>query len=384
MIAIPAVPRPAVGRQEDDGAMKNMRFASYKTAFIAVLALSLMPLHALAGAGRFQVVAFGDSLLDAGTYEPFAKVAFHGGRFTTNPGLNFTQDIARHFGGRLTPAFVGGFGQPLVPAGGLNYAQGGSRVRLQPGIGHAPQGTPNADFAAATTVPVTDQVNAYLSAHGGFTSDQLVLINGGANDVFFQLEAAQAAGTPEAFGAALEAIIQSAEDLAAIVATVVEHGATHVAVMSLPDIGKSPGGLTTPDNGQLVTAVSAIFNLTLAIALIKQPNFAGKVIFIDAFSFSDNLIANYKTYGFRVSNTGIACDLAAQANIAEELCLKQPGSIYCINPANFGSSLFCSPRTYTAEEADYTFIFADLVHPTTHANQLFALFVEQQIAVKRW
>jgi GDSL-like Lipase/Acylhydrolase len=201
-----------------------------------------MPLHALAGAGRFQVVAFGDSLLDAGTYEPFAKVAFHGGRFTTNPGLNFTHDIARHFGDALTPAFVGGFGQPLSPAGGLNYAQGGSRVTMQPGIGHAPPGDSNADFAAATTVPVRDQVKAYLSAHHVFTPYQLVLINGGANDILFQLEAAQAVGTPQAKIAALEAIVQSAIDLSAIVASVVEKGATHVLVMNLPDVGYKRAG----------------------------------------------------------------------------------------------------------------------------------------------
>jgi hypothetical protein len=51
------------------------------------------------------------------------------------------------------------------------------------------------------------------------------LINGGANDVFFQLAAAQAVGTPAALLAAVEAITRSAIALAKIVATVVDHGA---------------------------------------------------------------------------------------------------------------------------------------------------------------
>jgi phospholipase/lecithinase/hemolysin len=228
-------------------------------------------------------------------------------------------------------------------------------------------------------------VKAYLSAHHVFTPYQLVLINGGANDILFQLEAAQAVGTPQAKIAALEAIVQSAIDLSAIVASVVEKGATHVLVMNLPDVGKTPAGLASPDHGRLLTEVSQIFNFALATALaFNQQNFGGKVILIDAFSFADKLIANYQTYGFVVSNTGIACNLSAQASIAAGLCLKNPGSLYCVGPSMFGVSLFCSRKTYTTLDADYAYIFADLIHPTTHTNQLFARYVEQQIAAKRW
>src|SRR5215467_15446808 len=145
------------------------------------------------GADKLDVVVFGDSLLDAGTYSPVAKAKFGGGRYTTNPGLNFTQLIARFYGSELTPAFVGGYGLPLVPAGGRNYAQGGSRVTMQPGVDHAPPGSPHADFAEQTTIPVKEQVAEFLKAHQRFSPDQLILINGGANDVFFQLTAAQAA-----------------------------------------------------------------------------------------------------------------------------------------------------------------------------------------------
>jgi phospholipase/lecithinase/hemolysin len=350
-----------------------MRIVGWKAALVAAFTLAFMPVDASFASASLQVVVFGDSLLDAGTYSPVAELLFGGGRFTTNPGLNFTQDVARYYGGKLTPAFLGGFGVPLFPAGGFDYAQGGSRVMYQPGIDHAPAETKNADFAAATTIPVSEQVTWYLSAHGNFTPHQLVLINGGANDVFFQLAAAQAVGTAAALQAAEAAILQSASDLANVVATVVANGATHVAVFNLPDIGIAPLGVASP--GLPLTYISQQFNSTLAAAL-QQMNFGKKVIIVDSFSFIDSIIANYQMYGFAVSNNGLACNLSAQIARAQQLHLS--------NPSLFGQSLFCSRRTYTTYDADYTFMFADTLHPTTHLNLLIANFVEQQIGATGW
>jgi len=357
-----------------------MRSVSFRAALAAAVVLVFAPLEAAFGWGQVRVVAFGDSLLDAGTYAPFAsKAPFNGGRFTTNPGLNVTQDIAQHYGDTLTPAFVGGFGSCLTANGGLDFAQGGSRVSMQPGIDYAP------DCAQATTVPVKDQVNLYLSAYGRFNSNQLVLINGGADDVLYQLAIAEEVGTPQALLAALEAIAQSAVDLSKILETVVAKGAAHVVVSNLPDIGKSPAGVASPDHGKLLTEVSQLFNATLAFALqLQKKNFGGKVILIDAFNFVDSLVANYQKFGFSVPNTGTACNLAAQVTIAASLCPANPGSLYCTNPTLFDSSLFCSPNTYTAQDADRNFIFADEIHPTTHTNALVAVYVEQQIAAARW
>jgi phospholipase/lecithinase/hemolysin len=326
-----------------------------------------------------------------------------GGRFTTNPGLNFTQDVAQHYGDRLWPAFVGGFGVRLMPKDGLDYAQGGSRVKCQPGIDHAPtgttnpqcppgidpalSGTANSDFAGATTIPVKEQVATYLSAHSRFTSRQLVLINGGADDVFVQLAFAQAVGTPAAQEAAVAEILQSASDLADIVATVVGNGATHVAVMNLPDIGKTPLAIIGPPPpgvgnlaySQSLTNISNVFNATLSGAL-QQKHFGGKVILVDAFTYIDKIIDRYNYYGFAVSNTWLACNLAGQVTSAYLLGLINPP---IFSQSLFAESLFCSPKTYT-NGADYTFMFADYVHPTTHLNALFAQFVEQQIAAARW
>jgi phospholipase/lecithinase/hemolysin len=344
-----------------------------------------------AGGVKLQVVSFGDSLSDVGTYAPVATADFGGGRFTTNPGQIWTQNVAQYYGDTLTAAQTGGFGVPLAPASGLGYAQGGARVTLQPGIGHATPGTPNADFSQATTIPVNDQVTSYISAHGSFNANQLVLVNGGANDIFYNLAVAQAtaagiqaqlaAGTitpaqAQAAGAAAQtaattAISQAAIDLATVIGRVVQAGATHVVISTVPDIGGAPQGLASADKGVALSQVTQLFNGTLQGALQKT-GLLSKVIYVDAYSWIDGIQANFQANGFTVSNTGTACNLAAM--IAAATKLGEP------NPTAFGTSLFCSPQTYTVAGADQSYMYADTVHPTTHLYALFSTFVEQQIA----
>jgi phospholipase/lecithinase/hemolysin len=344
-----------------------------------------------AGGVKLQVVSFGDSLSDVGTYAPVATANFGGGRFTTNPGQVWTQNVAQYYGDTLAAANTGGFGVPLQAASGLGYAQGGSRVTLQPGVGHATPGTANADFSQATTIPVNDQVSQYIASHGSFNANQLVLVNGGANDIFYNLTVAQAtaagiqaqvaAGTitpaqaatagAAATTAATTAISQAAIDLATVVGRVVQAGATHVLVSNVPDIGGSPQGLASADKGATLSQVTQLFNGTLQGALQKA-GILSKVIYVDAYAWIDGVQANYQSNGFSVSNTGTACNL--QAMIAAATKAGQP------NPTAFGTSLFCSPQTYTVANADQTYMYADTVHPTTHLHALFSTFVEQQIA----
>jgi phospholipase/lecithinase/hemolysin len=370
-------------RRDHAAASRTLVALLSKTALMTVVMLSMTPVYAHqfdsiesspSSLIKLQVVAFGDSLMDAGTYSPVAESIFGGGRFTTNPGTIFVQDVARYYGDDLTPAFVGGYGLPLLPAAGLDYAQGGSRVKLQPGIDHAAAGTPNAAFAEQTSIPVKDQVNEYLRVRRRFSSHQLVMINGGANDVFFNLEAAQAAGTASGQQAAVEAIQQAAVDLVDIAHTVIENGATRVVLFNLPDIGESPQGAGSADHEQLFTQITKLFNTTLANTL-EQRNLTNKVLLIDSFTIIDDIIANFRDNGFAVANTATACNLQAQIARATQLNLK--------NPDEFSISLFCSPNTLVTKDAEQTFMFADMVHPATHLSALFARSVERQLTASR-
>jgi phospholipase/lecithinase/hemolysin len=363
------------------------------------------------GGVNLQVVSFGDSLSDVGTYALNILPEFGGGRFTTNPGEIWTQKIAEYYGGTLTPAYQGGFGAALVATGGMGYAQGGANVSAAypEGEGWAPGN------AAATTVPVATQVSNYLTANKSFNANQLVLINGGANDIFefsttanlqalgaaltAAATAAAEAGTPltQAQQVAFIAnylltnspqLAASATALATQVGTILQAGGKHVVLMTVPDIGQTPLGLSanasSPGAAALLTGISAAYNAIVEQAL-ATPIAAGAIIIADGFAFFDQLLPAYQANGFTVSNTGTACNLAQMQSTATAYAQRNPsvlvgGMTAAQYGSQFASSLFCSPQSYTVANADQTYIFADSVHPTTHTHALFAQYVEGLIA----
>jgi phospholipase/lecithinase/hemolysin len=343
-------------------------------ALCLLVVLGLQPALSAQSSG-YRFVSFGDSLSDVGTYSPFAS-QLDGGRFTTNPGQIWTQLVAAHYGDDLTPAYEGGFGSPLVALGGLGYAQGGSRVSKQPGVGPAAPGTPDADFALATTVPVAQQVDEFIQTFGRFQPNHVVLINAGANDLLFNLEALlSSGGSPNALQLlkSVAAVQQSAIDYGNLVRKILNAGATHVVVLNLADFGRSPEGLTSSNQGKVLRTIVQGFNDTLAATLILNGSW-NRIIYIDAFSFMDSVLANYQTLGFAVANTGVACN--GEAQIEEAV-----GKGFPPDP-DFADALFCSPATYTVPEADQTYVFADGLHPTTHYSQLFAEYVEARMAAR--
>ena len=295
-----------------------------------------------AGGVQLQVVAFGDSLSDAGTYAPIASVV-GGGRFTTNPGQVWAQDVAQHYGDTLTPAYTIDLGHQLRAQSGLDYAQGGSTVATP-----ADQYQFLTDVIGDIQMPVTQQLSSYVGTHGSFNANQLVLVWAGSNDVL-------RAGSPPAANATVET---AATTLAQLVAQIVQRGAAHVVVVNVPNIGMSPQGIKSADGGANYTQLSQLFNATLNAAL-QTNGVQGKVILVDAYTWTTQTIANYQANGFAVSNTGQACDPS-----------KTPRD----------TSLLCSPATYTTSNADQTYMFADELHPTTRMHALFAQYVQTQIA----
>jgi phospholipase/lecithinase/hemolysin len=295
-----------------------------------------------AGGINLQVVSFGDSLSDVGTYAPVAG-AVGGGRFTTNPGQVWTQDVAQYYGGTLTAAFTIDPTHELQAQGGLGYAEGGATVATP-----ANQNDFLTDVIGNVEMPVNQQVSSYITAQGSFNANQLVLVWAGANDVL-------RAGTPPA---ATTTVQTAATTLAQLVGQIVQNGATHVVVVNLPNIGLSPEGLASSDGGANFTQMSELFNSTLTSAL-QTNGLQSKVIQVDAYTWLNGIIANFQANGFSVSNTGQACDPK-----------KTPDD----------TSLLCSPATYVSANADQTYMFADDLHPTTHLHSLFAQYVEQQIA----
>jgi phospholipase/lecithinase/hemolysin len=396
---------------------------------------------------NLQVVAFGTSLSDAGTYSEQILPGFGGGRFTTNPGEVWTQKVSEYFGNTLTPAFEGGFGVPLTATGGLDYAQGGAMVSV------AGPGT----ITAATEEPITWQLSQYQAQHGGFSASQLVLVEGGANEILgllgssgagltaFATELATAGFTqavtnttyqtqavtslmqegftqaqatalapaaialmlvkanPSGFSS-ISTILAAATTLGTLVHTDIV-GAPKVAVVTVPDIGKTPAALAadkavgaTPGSAsapdQALSLVTAMYNLTL-LQQISADVAAKKVVVVDSYSWLDQTIQTASSLGFSVTNTGTACALGQMENNATNFALANPQATLGLpstTPAaelqaaaaaygsSFGSSLFCSPQTLTTPNAPTTYMFADDVHPTTELHEQYAAYVETQLA----
>jgi phospholipase/lecithinase/hemolysin len=340
-----------------------------EAAEIGASGQTITPGQTPSGGVSLQVVSFGDSLSDVGTYAPFAAPNFGGGEFTTNPGTIWTQRVAAYYGGTLTPAFQGGFGQPLKATGGFGYAQGGARVSEQPGVGHAAAGTTNADFASETTVPVTQQVDQYLAAHERFRPDQLVLVNGGANDLIVNFQAVQA--NPLDLPAALIAINRAAVQLGDQVARIYAAGALHVVVLNLTDFSKAPLAPTTGLPASAIQVVVESFNATLKATLFLH-RLSDRVIYVDTFGFLDQTVAYRAVMGFTAPASTPACDPAKEMARATVLGME--------DPQKFSDALFCSPATLVAPDAAQAHIFADMVHPADWYSALFAAFVEQRIS----
>jgi len=293
-----------------------------------------------------NVVVFGDSLSDAGTFRPFllgvglpASVVAGMGRFTTNPGPVWAELVAQYYTGTTaTPS----------NAGGNDYAQGGARVTSTPGVS-TPPGMPER--------PVSTQINEYLARSGGAADpNTLYALWAGANDVFFNLGALQAGAITQAqlqanvLGAATAEIQQIGRLQAA--------GARYIMVVGLPDIGATPAFSGSAATSSAVSQLSAGYNTTLWSGLAS----AGiHVIPVDAFSLFAEIRANPTVYGF-TNTTSFAC-----------------GPFPPITTATTVTSLFCNASNLVAPNASTTYTFADSVHPTTGAHAIIADFAESLI-----
>lgn len=260
---------------------------------------------------------FGDSLTDSGSYAPFLPPGT--GRFTTNPGPVWAENLAAELGTDATPAI----------GGGNNFAQGGARVSLQPGV-------PDTNPLTAAAMPVRDQVSAFLVRSGAADPDALYVVWAGANDIFRAIDPTM----PEAANPAAYLVTTAAEQVGEIT-RLRAAGARYIVVPNVPDIGATPFGLSLGPTGAAgVTGLVTLYNQSLFDGLANAPF---EVIPLDVFSLLHEVAAAPSTYGF-VNITMPACGATG--------------------------SLVCTSADWLAPDADQTFAFADGVHPTTAGHAL--------------
>ena len=296
-----------------------------RTLLAAALALAAAPGLAQTYS---QTVFFGDSLTDSGFYRPFLvqqnPLAGGLGKFTTNPGLVWAEYLANFYGTNGAPAW-GLTTTGIVNANGSNFAAGGARINAQPGF----PPTPPTSFAPS----LSQQAGAYLARNGGRADpNALFTVWGGANDLFFTLN-----------GLSTQAqFLTAASQQVALVSTLKNAGARYIMVATIPDVGMTPFGLSQGVAGAAgITALVGAYNQTLFAGLAQG---GLRVIPLNTFSLLREVSATPAAFGF-TSVTLPACGAT--------------------------SSLVCGPGNYPAG-GDFSFAFADGVHPTTGAHEMLA------------
>jgi outer membrane lipase/esterase len=270
---------------------------------------------------------FGDSLTDGGSYKPALPPGT--GLFTTNPGPVWPLPFATFFGLTEGPA----------NQGGNNYAEGGARVTSLPGVPNTPP--------TANATPVTTQITQFL-AKGPADPNAIYTVWAGANDIFTQLGLAQAGLITSAQAQANTA--QAAVELVAQVARLKAAGARYIVVFNVPDIGKTPYGVSTGAAGAAqISAIVGLFNSTLMAGLDAT---GIQTIRVNSLSLLNEIIAAPAAYGF--------------TNASAPACGTTP-------------SLLCTPANLVAPSAAQTYVFADGVHPTTAGHAIIAQAVESMI-----
>lgn len=290
-----------------------------RSRFLRFWPLLLVMTSLYAHAAYTETYFFGDSLTDAGSFS--ASLPPGTGKFTTNPGPVWSEDLATQLGTHANPAIVGG----------TNYAQGGARVIGRPGV---PEDNP----LTANALPVHEQISAYLTKAPQTDPDALYVIWAGANDIFHAIDSTQPeSAQPQAY------MTQTAKQLVQEVLRLQAAGARYFMIGAVPDIGITPFGRTlAPKQAQSVSLLVGIYNAAVVKGLLDAHV---KFMWLDAFRLLHEAVRKPQAYGL-IDITHPAC-----------------GAL---------SSLVCTKADWVAANADQTYLFADGVHPTSAGHHLLA------------
>jgi outer membrane lipase/esterase len=316
-----------------------MSFSWMRRAALALASVSLLSLAAC-GSGSIEsqleptrVFAFGDGLSDIGQTTT---------RYTVNDGnINiWAQGVSVGYGITANPAV----------AGGNFYAAKNARVVL----------TPDAAGGAAPTI--AQQIDTYL-ATGSFGERDLVLINGGTSDIIAQM--ALVTSGAQTADQMLANVRQAGRDLGTQVRRLVTAGSTHVMVLGVYDLGRTPWG-TASGQASLLASASARFNEELLISIVDLGN---SVLYVDS-AFLFNLMTSVPT-AYEMTNS-----------IAAVCTSVDPGPGIGIGLGEVNSAL-CTPSTVLTGVNYDTYLFADKVYPTPQGHRKLSEFTFTRLR-SRW
>lgn len=280
-----------------------------------------------------RLIVFGDSLSDLGFQDHLGPVIHKSPLWTSPGGKTWPFYLAHDLGtptiGVNNTTAVDGKNTFVSALGkGGDYAAGGATTDGQ-GIGSSSY-TPSSIHA---------QINHYLEEHASddHTEDLFVLF-GGANDLFQGLSA------EDPTTAIMAAAKQAADNIDRDASLLIAHGASHVIVMNLPDLGQTPFAQKQQKGlPELLSGATQLFNQELLAELPKEASL------FDVKTLFDSLIAK-KTGNFtNVVDTN--CEYEESAGVASV------SAISCIPPQRDSSEVY---------------LFEDGLHPTDAGHQVLA------------
>lgn len=226
-----------------------------------------------------NLYVFGDSFSDTGNV--FAATngilppdpPYYQGRFSDGPV--WVERLADRLG---LPLVANGADPTAVR--GNNFAAGGARTAAD--ISVPPLGT----------IPsIVSQVQYFTAAVEVLPEDALYVVSGGYNDLLLAADPEQELGLDARRDIAMSAA--AAIDLS--LRQLVTHGARHVLVANLADLGLTPGAR---DDAAIASEMTALFNTTLAAELDSlQQDFPLRLYRLDVFRLANQVVADARENG---------------------------------------------------------------------------------------
>jgi len=290
----------------------------------AAAACALMAAGSATAQTYNRLVVFGDSLTDNGNLSRItggaspASPPYTNGRFSNGPVFV-----------ELLGFNLNGFG---TVTGSTDYAFGGART----------------DASAGVPFGMRNQLTRYQAAGGVFGAKDLVVVYGGANNIFQGI--GPAAISPNPVAAITATTNAAAADIGVIINTVAGAGAGTLLVPNLPSLGATPqfNGFIAANApaGPLAEAATSAFNSALRaqVNAASVANPSANFIFMDVNTFDAWVRANPAAFGFTNVTTP---------------CLNLVTNVPCANPDQF--------------------LYFDTVHPTAAGHRGLAALTNDYI-----
>lgn len=277
-----------------------------------------------------RIVVFGDSLLDNGNLYQMMKLPisppYYQGHFSNGP---------------IAPEYL---------QRDLSRAQNNSIALLDYAIGGALTSEKNPMPKLKNIVlPVNEQIGQYLKKYKRFNDDDLIILDGGGNNFLFSFSKRPPFFHPNF-------IYGIGKDYRKILETLVEAGATHLIVYTIPDITQTP--VFDPETPGIVRHLSrklfkynvdkANQDIAKAVTQIRRRYPQTDIKILDLAHFFQMVLDHPDRYPF--------------TNL-QDACIPMVGGLALKSGAVKDVVACKTPQSY---------LFWDLVHPSTLAQEMMA------------